>query len=284
MAPLWLVTGASVGFGFHICLKALAAGQQVIGTVRSKERAHEAVAAIEKAGGHVIELDNTWGLDRIRKTVQDAAKSYGEIDVLVNNAGGPITSSLENFTEEMSRKQMEINFFGPLFTIQAVLPSMRKRRSGTIINLTSASGQVSVPSGALYSASKFALEGATEGLLAETAEFGITSLIVQPGAFRTNFFGGMINGGELDDDYKTGSVGKTLAVFDQSHGKQSGDPAKAADRIVELVTGEGIGGKLKGKVLRVPLGPDCFKMLDGKTQKLREDVLLSREVAESTDF
>lgn len=98
MAPLWLVTGSSVGFGFHICLKALAAGHQVIGTVRSKERAHEAVAAIEKAGGHVIELDNTWGLDRIRKTVEDAVKSYGDIDVLVNNAGGPITSSLENFT------------------------------------------------------------------------------------------------------------------------------------------------------------------------------------------
>lgn len=179
---------------------------------------------------------------------------------------------------------MEINFFGPLFTIQAVLPSMRKRRSGTIINLTSASGQFSVPSGALYSASKFALEGATEGLLAETAEFGITSLIVQPGAFRTNFFGGMISGGELDEDYKNGSVGRTLAAFDKAHGTQSGDPVKAAERIVELVTGEGIGGKLKGKVLRVLLGPDCYKVLDGKTQEFRDDVLLSEEVAHSTDY
>lgn|SRR5687768_14267518 len=98
MAPLWLVTGASTGFGYHLCLQALATGHRVIGSVRSKERAHEAVAAIEKAGGHVIELDNTWGLDRIRKTVEDSMLTYGEIDVLVNNAGGPITSSLENFT------------------------------------------------------------------------------------------------------------------------------------------------------------------------------------------
>jgi NAD(P)-dependent dehydrogenase (short-subunit alcohol dehydrogenase family) len=179
---------------------------------------------------------------------------------------------------------MEINFFGPLFTMQSVLPSMRKRRSGTIINLTSASGQFSVPSGALYSASKFALEGATEGLVAETAEFEITSLIVQPGAFRTNFFGGMSSGGELADDYKTGAVGKTLAVFDKSHGKQAGDPAKAAKRVVEFVAGEGMGGKLKGKVLRMLLGPDCFQTLDGKTKKFREDVLLSEEVAKSTDF
>lgn len=93
-----MVTGASTGFGYHICLKALAAGHRVVGTVRSKERAHEAVTAIEKDGGHVIELDNTWGLDRIRKVVEEAMTTYGEIDVLVNNAGGPITSSLENFT------------------------------------------------------------------------------------------------------------------------------------------------------------------------------------------
>lgn len=179
---------------------------------------------------------------------------------------------------------MEINFFGPLFVMQSVLPSMRERRSGTIINLTSTSGQFSVPSGALYSASKFALEGATEGLVAETAEFGITSLIVQPGAFRTNFFGGMSSGGELADDYRTGSVGKTLAAFDQAHGKQMGDPAKAAERVVEIVTGEGMGGKLKGKVLRMLLGPDCFRVLDEKTKKLREDVLLSEEVAKSTNF
>lgn len=161
---------------------------------------------------------------------------------------------------------------------------MRKRRSGIIMNLTSASGQFSVPSGALYSASKFALEGATEGLLVETAEFGITSLIVQPGAYRTNFFGGMSSGGELAEDYKNGAVGKTLEVFDQSHGKQAGDPAKAAERMVEFVTGEGLGGKLRGKVLRMLLGPDCFTTLDGKTKKFREDVLLCEEVAKSTDY
>ena len=179
---------------------------------------------------------------------------------------------------------MEVCFFGPLFTMQSVLPSMRARRSGLIVNLTSASGQFSVPSGALYSAAKFALEGATEGLIAETTEFGIKALIVQPGAFKTNFFGGMESGGDVAEAYAKGAVGRTLGAFGVAHGNQKGDPGKAAERMVEYVVGEGLGGQLKDKVTRMVLGPDCWATLDGKTKKLREDILLCKEVAESTDF
>ena len=183
------------------------------------------------------------------------------------------------------RRLIETNLFGPVFTTQAVLPGMRARRSGLIINLTSAAGQAAVPSGGIYSASKFGLEGASEGLLVEVAEFGINTLIVQPGSFKTNFLDNQTLGCDEKDihvDYVNGATGKMMHALRTGEGIPVAHPAGAAERIVEFAIGEGLGGELKGKGTRMVLGDDAWTWLTGKTQKLVEDVKMSEKVAKST--
>lgn len=163
---------------------------------------------------------------------------------------------------------------------------MRSRRSGTIVNVSSVAGQDSMASCGLYAASKFSLEGYTEGLAKEVAPFGISVLIVEPGAFRTNFLtaseqGG---GGRLPDAYKGGPVDEVLQKFAGADGKQAGDPEKAVDRIIEIVTGEGQAGSLKGKVLRLVLGKDAHDRIVNKTDKLRQDLEVTKEITFGTNF
>jgi short-subunit dehydrogenase len=178
-----------------------------------------------------------------------------------------------------------------MFLSQAVLPAMRTRRSGIIINISSVAGLDAAPSCALYAASKFALEGWTEAMAKEVEEFGISVLLVEPGAFRTNFLAAMnvsenavAAASNEDDPYKNNISMQALAKFQAHDGKQIGDPDKAADRIIEYVTGQGEGGALKGRVVRMVLGKDAYLRIEAKTQKLHEDMALGRDVAMSTDI
>lgn len=178
-----------------------------------------------------------------------------------------------------------------MYLSQAVLPAMRARRAGTIINISSVAGQDASPACALYASSKFALEGWTEALAKEVDEFGIAVLIVEPGAFRTNFLGAM-NVSENyppsstsdDDPYRDNVASKSVRAFQAADGKQAGDPEKAADRMIEYATGEGAAGQLKGRVLRMVLGRDAYLRIEKKTQKLHEDMALGRDVAFGTDL
>ncbi|KAI1477846.1 NAD(P)-binding protein [Daldinia eschscholtzii] len=284
-SPVWLITGASNGMGLSFSLRALKAGHSVIGAMRNPTRAAEAVKAIESQGGKVVQLDMTESQGSIREKVEAAEKIYGKIDVLVNNAGYSLLGPLSEFTEKEVTTQIQTNFFGPLYAIQAVLPGMRARKSGTIVNISSIAGQDGLPTCSVYAGSKFALEGLSESLAREVAEWNINVLIVEPGQFRTNFLRGSVtNEKGLPEHEKDTPVGKTMKHFHKLEGSQRGDPDKLADRVFEVVMGEGEAGALKGKILRLPLGKDCLARLDAKIEKLKSDVEASRAIAESTDL
>jgi NAD(P)-dependent dehydrogenase (short-subunit alcohol dehydrogenase family) len=284
MALVWLITGASSGLGYYLALHALAAGHKVIASVRSKTKSADAVQTIESHGGKVIELDVCKG-----NTIPDAAKQaesfYGHVDVLVNNAGYSLLGAVEDMRDDENYLQFETNFFGPLRLIRALLPSMRTRGGGTIVNVSSIAGQDGLPSCGLYAASKFALEGLSESLARELAPFNISVLVVEPGAFRTNFLTAAVkNETGLSEAYRGTPVDAVLGKFDSMQGTQVGDPVKGVARVFEVVTGEGQAGSLKGKILRLPLGSDCVARIEAKLQSLSHDLGAAREAALSTDY
>ncbi|KAI2469090.1 NAD(P)-binding protein [Annulohypoxylon bovei var. microspora] len=280
-SPVWFITGASHGFGLILCLKALKAGHRVVGSVRSKTKAADAVKQIEGAGGQVIELD----MNESKESIDKKIKAVGQIDYLINNAGFFILGAIEQATEQESRQQMQTNFFGPLYVLQAALPGMRSRRAGTIVNVSSIASKDPQPASGLYSASKAALEALSESLAAEVAPFNVGILMVEPGAFRTNFLTALVPSADsLPAGYAGTTVDAALARYVSADGTQRGDPDKGVDRIYEAVTGEGMAGKLKGKVLRLVIGPDSLQRMRRNNDRFLGDLALQEDVALSTDF
>ncbi|KAM0238942.1 hypothetical protein ACHAP5_008448 [Fusarium lateritium] len=283
--PVWLITGSSNGLGLLLSLRVLKAGHKVIATVRDSNRSADAVRQIEEAGGKIITIDLSESKATITKKVHDAENIYGRIDYLVNNAGYSLLGAIELFTEVEAEHQIQTNVFGPLYALQAVLPGMRSRGSGTIINISSIAGQDAQPSCGLYSASKFALEGLTESLSKEVKEFGIDVLLVEPGAFRTNFLEASVKSNITGEKaYKGTVLEATLTKFANAAGKQAGDPSKAVDIIFEVASGEGEAGHLKGKILRLPLGKDCFARLSTKLESVQRDIDATRDIGITTDL
>ncbi|KAF4995453.1 hypothetical protein FGRMN_5134 [Fusarium graminum] len=283
--PVWLITGSSNGLGLQLSLRVLKAGHRVIATVRDKVRSADAVRQIEEAGGKIVTIDLTESRESITKKVHDAENIYGRIDYLVNNAGYSVLGAVELFSESETEHQIQTNVFGPLYALQAVIPGMRNRGSGTIVNLSSIAGQDAQPSCGIYSASKFALEGLTESLSKEVKEFGINVLLVEPGAFRTNFLEASVKSNITGEKAYQGTVLEaTLAKFAGAAGKQAGDPSKAANIIFEVASGEGEAGHLKGKILRLPLGTDCFARLKAKLEFVQRDIDATRDVGTTTDI
>ncbi len=187
------------------------------------------------------------------------------------------------YSEEEALRQYRTNVFGPLFTIQGVLPGMRARRTGFIVNVSSVGGQDSQATGALYGASKFALEGMSESLYHEVQEFGIMVLIVEPGLFRTNFLSALQTPERaLPEGYVGSVVMKTLGLFSSMIGKAPGDPEKAVRRIFDVVMGEGNSAKLRGKVLRLPLGMDAINRIERKAIAVLEDVAEARKLEDES--
>jgi short-subunit dehydrogenase len=243
------------------------------------------VESIEKAGGKIIELEMTESKESITKKIQNAEKIYGKIDYLINNAGYSVLGPVELFTEEEATHQFKTNVFGPLYAIQAALPGMRERRSGTIVNFSSVAGQDGQPSAGLYAASKFSLEALSEVLWKEVKEFGISVLIVEPGAFRTNFLNARtVTESAAVGPYQGTIVEEVLNKFDAMSGKQAGDPQKAIDIIFEVVAGEGKAGHLKGKSLRLPLGRDAFARIQAKVESVQRDLDVTNAIGTTTDF
>ncbi|KAH6867168.1 hypothetical protein B0T10DRAFT_502636 [Thelonectria olida] len=288
---VWFVTGASSGFGLLLCQRALLSGHRVIGSVRSRTRAVEATDSIEAKGGHIIEMDMTESQERIASKVKAAEAVYGRIDVLVNNAGCSIVGPLEAFTEAEASHLFQTNFFGALYTIQATLPGMRERRAGTIVNISSVEGQDGTAASGLYASSKFALEGMSESLGHEVKEFGISVLVVEPGAFRTNFLNAVaMNEKGVPEGYKgtvVDRVAQALRALAEKAAKlprTAGDPAKAVERMFEVISGEGIGGPLKGKIFRLPLGEDSLRRIGDKVASVSGDISLAGAIGSSTKY
>ncbi len=231
----WFITGCSTGFGRAIALAALERGDNVVATARDSASLRELSAAHP---GRVLPLDlDVTDAERVRSAVAQAIERFGAIDVLVNNAGYGYRSAVEEADPADVAELFDTNLFGPIELIKSVLPGMRARRSGAIVNISSVAAVFSFPGSGYYSATKFALEGLSEGLRKEVEPLGIRVLLVEPGAFRTDFAGRSLRQSAVPIDDYAATAGVRRKEHDHSSGAQPGDPDRAAQAIIAAVEG-----------------------------------------------
>src|SRR3954447_2539871 len=272
MTKTWLITGAGRGMGVEFARAALAAGHNVVATGRNPDTVRSAVGEHEHL--LVSGLDVTYP-HSAQDAVAAAVERFGGIDVLVNNAGSFLAGFFEELSPEQVRGQLETNLFGPMTVTRAVLPVMRAQRAGLIVSISSGAGLVGGASGSAYAASKFALEGWMEGLTGEVEPFGIRTMIVEPGFFRTELLTPeSTTFGELSiDDYDSARADSN-AFWASMNGRQGGDPAKLARALVELAGGA-------APPLRWVAGEDVVEGAETKAPLLRAQVDAHRELSTS---
>jgi short-subunit dehydrogenase len=268
---VWLITGASSGFGRAITEAAVAEDDTVIATARNAA-VLSGIAAAHPGQVESLALDVT-DIAAIESVVRDVIARHGRIDVLVNNAGRGHVGAAEETSEAELRSLFEVHVFGPAALTRAVLPQMRERGSGAIVQISSMGGQMSFAGFSAYSGTKFALEGMSEALADEVRPLGIKVLIVEPGAFRTGFFGSM-TGSEQIADY-TATVGATRQMVQVSNGRQAGDPAKAAAAIITAIDAP-------ETPLRLPLGDDAVDAISGHLDSVRAELATWEKIARDT--
>ncbi|GGL18203.1 short-chain dehydrogenase/reductase [Sphaerisporangium melleum] len=271
---VWLITGATSGFGRAIAEAALAAGDIVVAAARRPEAAGDLVAA-HPDRAFAVRLDVT-DTARAAAVAGEVVRRHGRIDVLVNNAGRSQIGAVEETTEEELRELMELHFFGPVALVRAVLPHMRRQGSGVIVQMSSMGGQMSFAGFGAYSATKFALEGLSEALADEVAPFGVRVLIVEPGAFRTALFGDALYRSAAMEAYEE-TVGATRTMASGADGKQPGDPALAAAAILTALEADPMP-------LRLPLGDDAVDALTAHAERVRGELRTWEAVARDTRF
>ena len=226
MSKVWFVTGAGRGMGVDIARAALAAGHAVVATGRNTDAVAKAIGASDDL--LVVKLDVTKPEDA-EKAVAAALERFGRIDVLVNNAGNFYAGFFEEITPENFRAQIETNLFGPINVTRAVLPVMRAQRSGLVVTISSVAGIVGQEFVSAYCASKFGVEGWMESLAPEVAPFGIRTMLVEPGFFRTELLTEeSTNYPEPSIDDYAEKTRQTVTAWKGMNGKQGGDPAKLA--------------------------------------------------------
>lgn len=275
MNRVWLITGASSGFGRAITEAAVAADDIVIATARNAS-ALAGLAASHPGQVEALALDVT-DAEAVEAAVADVISRHGRIDVLVNNAGRGHVGALEETSDAELRSLFEVHVFGPAALTRAVLPHMRSRRSGAIVQMSSMGGQMSFAGFAAYSATKFALEGMSEALADEVRPLGIKVLIVEPGAFRTRFFGSNTASTELPSADYAATVGATRRMTETSDGIQPGDPAKAAAAILTAIDAP-------STPLRLPLGDDAVDAISEHLSTVRAELTAWEKVARDTRF
>ena len=273
-ATTWFVTGASSGFGLAFAEYALARGYNVVATARQPARL-DALAAAAPDRVLLLPLDVT-APGQAEAAVAAALARFGRIDVLFNNAGYGIVGAVEETPEGELRAQLETNFFGAVAVTKAVLPAMRARRSGAIVNISSMGGQMSFGGFGAYSASKFALEGLSEALAQEIAPFGLKVLIVEPGAFRTSFAATALKHMPVMDAYRD-IVGGVRDFAHDMDGTQAGNPAKAAAAI-ELALAAPV------TPLRLQLGADAVTAVRAHSEQLLKDLAAWEKVGLDVGF
>jgi NAD(P)-dependent dehydrogenase (short-subunit alcohol dehydrogenase family) len=270
-----LITGVSSGFGRAFAEAALTEGYTVIGTVRNED-ARKEFETIESKRAKSLILDVT-DFAAIDASISKIEQEIGPVDVLVNNAGYGHEGVLEESSLEEMRRQFEVNVFGAVALMKAVLPTMRKRRSGHIINITSMGGYITMPGIAYYCGSKFALEGISETLAKEVKGFGIHVTAIAPGSFRTDWAGrSMVRSGRSIADYD--SVFEPIRKARQEKsGHQTGDPIKAAEVLLKLLATE-------NPPVHLLLGSDALKLVREKIDSLAGEITAWEDVTLSTDF
>jgi NAD(P)-dependent dehydrogenase (short-subunit alcohol dehydrogenase family) len=269
---VWFVTGAGRGMGVDIARAALAAGHAVVATGRSPEKVGAAVGAAEDL--LAVRLDITEPADA-EAAVQAAVERFGRIDVLVNNAGNFYAGFYEEIPPEDFRAQVETNLFGPLNVTRAVLPVMRAQRSGLVVTLSSIAGMIGAEFNSAYAASKFALEGWMESLTPEVAPFGIRTMLVEPGFFRTELLeDASTTWPEPSIDDYAERTRQTVVAWQGMNGKQGGDPAKLATALVNLAGRD-------EPPLRWVAGADAVEAVEQKARALLAQVDTHRELSSS---
>ncbi|WP_158883876.1 oxidoreductase [Amycolatopsis anabasis] len=271
---VWLITGCSAGFGRELALAALAAGDRVMATARKTERLADLVAT-GGDGVRTATLDVTDPAS-VEAAVAATLAEFGRIDVVVNNAGHGSVGAVEELTMAELRALMEVMFFGAVEVTKAVVPHLRAQGSGAIVQMSSMGGRLSMPGFGAYCAAKFALEGLSEALAAELAPFGVRVLIVEPGAFRTEFGGQRMHRSREIEAYHV-STGGTRAAVEAMDGTQPGDPAKAAAAILRVVGEE-------NPPLRLALGRDAVTNIRAHNERLRSELDEWEELSTSTEL
>jgi NAD(P)-dependent dehydrogenase (short-subunit alcohol dehydrogenase family) len=275
-SKVWYVTGASQGFGLALVKKLLNAGYRVAATTRNEEALKRAVglADADKFLPLVVDLGNT---DAIRHSVEETKSRFGTIDVLVNNAGYGMAGTLEETTEQDIRKIFDVNVLALLNVTKAVLPIMRQRRSGYIINMGSVAGFVGAPGWSIYSATKAAVAGFSEVLALDVKEFGIKVTVVEPSNFRTSFLAGnsLVFTDVKIDGYQV--VKDTQKRYMAGNGRQPGDPDKAAEIFIQLA-------ESNDPPVHLLLGVDAYNRATRKVAGLQDEMTQWQGITESADF
>lgn len=271
----WLITGCSTGLGRHLAEAVLAQGDSAVVTARDVTKVEDLVARYpETALASTLDVTN----DVQVTTVVDAATDrFGGVDVLVNNAGYGYRAAVEEGEDGAVRQLFDTHVFGAMRTIKAVLPGMRERRTGTIVNISSIGARMSPAGSGYYSAVKAAVEALTLSLRREVTPLGIRALTVEPGAFRTDFAGRSLTQSVTPIADYADTAGARRVENDTVHGTQPGDPDKAAAALIETVESD-------DPPYLLLLGNDAFDGFIGALDALRADAQSWESVSRSTDF
>ncbi|KAH8435090.1 uncharacterized protein LDX57_012719 [Aspergillus melleus] len=278
----WFITGCSSGFGLSLVRFAQAGGHRVIATSRSPSRTPELVKEVESKGGKWISLDVD--SPSSGNVITELEATGEEIDVLVNNAGFSIFAPVETTSEAEVRAQMETMYFGPLRLIRAVLPHMRRRRSGIVVNMSSGASLDGRETMGPYAGAKAGLDGLTKVLAKELAPFNVRTLTVVLGTFNTNMpKAGLIGETPLPEDYRGTMAGQMLQVFTSGNFKPNGDKDKAMKALYEVVVGEGVGEGHEVERLLL-LGSDMPPRAEGVQEYLGHAVEVFGAVAKGVNL
>jgi len=267
----WFITGASGGLGLALTEKVLAQGHLVVAAVRRIE----AMQALKQAYPDLLEVESVDLTDR--EQVQAAAARHPDVDVVVNNAGGAVIGAVEEMSEADIEQQIALNLLAPICVTRAFLGALRAKKRGMFIHVSSVGGRAAFPGGALYHAAKFGLEGFVEAVSQEIAEFGIKTIIIEPGSIKTGFVASIRWTQELED-YKASAVGK-LRRWIEENGEESasGDPVKMADAIYTL-------SQMPEPPLRTVLGGDAYAVLAAGYARSLTALQAQKDIAESVMF
>ena len=273
--PVWFITGCSTGFGRELAKLILKRGWRVVATARRPEQLADLVAGHEQ-DALAVQLDVAKP-GQIKQALEQAQACFGHIDVLVNNAGYGYLAAIEEGEDEQVRALFETNFFGLVALTNAVLPDMRARRRGHIVNISSIGGLTSFAATGYYHAAKYAVEGMSESLAIELAPLGIKVTVVEPGPFRTDWAGrSLLESKTVIEDYDS-TAGERRRQSRARSGQQQGDPVRGAEAIIRAVISD-------NAPLRLLLGKPAFDLAEKKLAMLRKDFDDWRETTFSADY
>ncbi|KAH7101106.1 NAD(P)-binding protein [Auriculariales sp. MPI-PUGE-AT-0066] len=279
MTATWLITGANSGLGLALAKYVLAQGAKVIATARDVSRLPQELSAATP-----LALNLDWSDEKIKSTILDAWKTHGPFDVVANNAGYSLTGPVEVLSANDIEAQFKTNLFSQISVIQALIPVMRERKSGTFFNFSSVAGMAGNPPFSAYNASKAALEAFTEALAKEVAPFGLRAYIVEPGFFPTSFLATAhsTTNHEATDRLYPQFTGITQRYHDiRVKDGQVGDVDKLAKVVFDVGSQPSL---LKEGWVRLPVGPDSGKRILAKLESIQENVEGTRALWESTDL